>query len=195
VVPILSQLNLLHTTSQFPAFHSDQILPFTAPSSKYTLFFVPPHQNLLQFSLLSHACHTHRPPHPPWLDLPKYIWGSVQIMKLLIVQLPPFSHYLITLRSKYFSQNPVLKRPQSTLFPLCARQSFISFELKICTKKQKDIRVLKAWEIKFKTVHGRTAIWSSLYYREINIFGTGHESSRNEIIIMWTKLGRSYSKH
>jgi hypothetical protein len=31
------------------------------------------------------------PPHSPWLDLPNDIWGWVQIMKLLIVQLPPFS--------------------------------------------------------------------------------------------------------
>jgi hypothetical protein len=29
------------------------------------------------------------------------------------VQLPPFSRYLIPLRSKYSSQNPVLKHPQS----------------------------------------------------------------------------------
>jgi hypothetical protein len=29
-------------------------------------------------------------------------------MKLLIVQLPPFSRHLIPLRSKYSSQNPVL---------------------------------------------------------------------------------------
>jgi hypothetical protein len=48
---------------------------------------------------------------------PNDIWGSVQIMKFLIVQLPPFSRHLIPLMSKYFSQNPVLKHPQSTLFP------------------------------------------------------------------------------
>jgi hypothetical protein len=34
-------------------------------------------------------------------------------MKFLIVQLPPFSRHLIPLRSKYSSQNPVLKHPQS----------------------------------------------------------------------------------
>jgi hypothetical protein len=33
------------------------------------------------------------------------------------VQLPPFSRHLIPLRSKYSSQNPVLKHPQSMLFP------------------------------------------------------------------------------
>jgi hypothetical protein len=33
------------------------------------------------------------------------------------VQHPPFSRHLIPLRSKYSSQNPVLKQPQSMLFP------------------------------------------------------------------------------
>jgi hypothetical protein len=36
-------------------------------------------------------------------------------MKFLNVQLPPFSRHLIPLRSKYSSQNPVLKHPQSIL--------------------------------------------------------------------------------
>jgi hypothetical protein len=31
-----------------------------------------------------------RPPHSPWFDVPNYIWGRVQIMKLLILQLPSF---------------------------------------------------------------------------------------------------------
>jgi hypothetical protein len=34
-------------------------------------------------------------------------------MKFLTVQLPPFSRHLIPLRSKYSSQNPVLKHPES----------------------------------------------------------------------------------
>jgi hypothetical protein len=56
-------------------------------------------------------------PHPPCLDLPNDIWGWVQFMKLLIVQLPPFSWYFIRLRSKYSPQDPLLKHPQSMLFP------------------------------------------------------------------------------
>jgi hypothetical protein len=58
-----------------------------------------------------------RSPHSPWLDLPNDIWEWVQIMKLLTVQLSPFSRHLIPLWSKYSSQNPVLKHPQSMLFP------------------------------------------------------------------------------
>jgi hypothetical protein len=53
------------------------------------------------------------PPHLPLLDLPNVIWGWVQIMKFLTVQLPPFSCHLIPLRYKYSAQNPVLKHPQS----------------------------------------------------------------------------------
>jgi hypothetical protein len=33
------------------------------------------------------------------------------------VQLPSFSYHIIPLWSKYSSQNPVLKHPQSMLFP------------------------------------------------------------------------------
>jgi hypothetical protein len=41
------------------------------------------------------------PAHLILLDLPNNIWGGVQNMELLIVKLPPFSCYLIALRSKY----------------------------------------------------------------------------------------------
>jgi hypothetical protein len=58
-----------------------------------------------------------RPPHSPWFDVCDHIWGWVQIMKLFISQLPPFFRHIIPLRSKYSSQNPVLKHPQSMLFP------------------------------------------------------------------------------
>jgi hypothetical protein len=45
-------------------------------------------------------------------------------MKLIIVQVSPFSCYFIPLWSKYYSQNPVLKHPQSMLFPQYERPSF-----------------------------------------------------------------------
>jgi hypothetical protein len=51
------------------------------------------HQNPVYFPLLFHACHMSRPPHSSWFDLPNNICGWVQIMKLLIVQLPLFSCY------------------------------------------------------------------------------------------------------
>jgi hypothetical protein len=39
-------------------------------------------------------------------------------MKFLIVQLPPFSRHLIPPRSKYSSQNPILKHPQTMIMIL-----------------------------------------------------------------------------
>jgi hypothetical protein len=74
-------------------------------SSQWCLSFGLSHQNLIKFYLLSHACRMPRPPHSPSLDLPNDIWWWVQIMKFLIVQLPPFPRHLIPLRSKYSSQN------------------------------------------------------------------------------------------
>jgi hypothetical protein len=56
------------------------------------------------------------PPHFPWLSLLNDIWGWVQNMKLLIVQLSSFSRYFVSLWSQYSPQNPVLKQPQSVLF-------------------------------------------------------------------------------
>jgi hypothetical protein len=57
------------------------------------------------------TCPTHL---SSWFDLPN-ILGWVQNMKLLIVQLPPFSCHLIPLWSKYSPYDPVLKHPQYML--------------------------------------------------------------------------------
>jgi hypothetical protein len=65
-----------------------------------------------------------------WFDLLNNIWGWVQIMKFLIVQLHPFSCYFIPLWSKYSPQNPFLKDPQCMLLPECERQSFTPIQNK-----------------------------------------------------------------
>jgi hypothetical protein len=77
-------------------------------SSKWSLSFMLSHQNPVHFSLLSHACNMPCLRHS-WFDLPNTLWWWVQIMKLPIVQLSPFSDYFIPLRSKYSPQQPVLK--------------------------------------------------------------------------------------
>jgi hypothetical protein len=41
------------------------------------------------------------PPHSPWFEVPNNIWGRVQILKLLAVQLPSFSCHFIPLWFKY----------------------------------------------------------------------------------------------
>jgi hypothetical protein len=74
--------------------------------------------------LSSPMCHMPRPPHSPWVDLPNDICGWVQIMKFRILQLSPFTRHIIPLRSKYSSQNPVPKHPQSMHFPYRQRPSF-----------------------------------------------------------------------
>jgi hypothetical protein len=66
------------------------------------------------------ACHMPRQPHRPWLDLPNHNWGWVQIMKLLIMQLPPFSCYFIPLWSKY-SPRTVFSGNLSLSFSLSVR--------------------------------------------------------------------------
>jgi hypothetical protein len=65
-VPVLSQSNPIHTPqANLPKIHSDPILLLTPWSSKCSLSFGISHQNRVQFSLLSHACHMPRRPHSP----------------------------------------------------------------------------------------------------------------------------------
>jgi hypothetical protein len=48
----------------------------------------------------------------------------VEVAKFLIIQFSPISCHFIPLQSKYSSQCPVLKYPQSVLLPQCQRSSF-----------------------------------------------------------------------
>jgi hypothetical protein len=68
-----------HPPASLPKIHSDPILPPTPWSSKWSLSFGLSHQNLVHFSLLTHACSMSRQPHSPWLDLPSDIWEWVQV--------------------------------------------------------------------------------------------------------------------
>jgi hypothetical protein len=53
------------------------------------------------------------PSHPPWLDHSNYTWRTVQVMKLLIMQLSPSFCHSISPWSKHSPQRPDLKHPQS----------------------------------------------------------------------------------
>jgi hypothetical protein len=64
-----------------------------------------------------------RPSHPPRLDYSNLSRRRVQITKLLVMQLSPFSRHFIPLRS-YPPQHLVLKHPQSMFLPWCQRPSF-----------------------------------------------------------------------
>ena len=52
-------------------------------------------------SLLSHAYHVSRPIYRPGVCRPNYIWGGVQIRKVLIMQSSPVSCFFLRLRFKY----------------------------------------------------------------------------------------------
>jgi hypothetical protein len=114
--PILSQLDPLYTLpAKLPKIHSDCILPSTPWSSKRSLSFWLSLQNPVHIHVLSHACHMSRPPPFPWFDLPSNIWGWIQNMKLLIVQLPPFSCYFSP-----SGQNIFLRTLFSNTLSLCS---------------------------------------------------------------------------
>jgi len=50
------------------------------------------------------------------------------LTSFLTMQLPPTSHHLLPLRSKYFPQLPGLKRPQTMFSIWCERPSFIPIQ-------------------------------------------------------------------
>jgi hypothetical protein len=57
-VPIVSQMNLIHTPkSYFPKIHFNIILPFTPRSSEWSLPFRLSNQNFVHISYLPHAPH------------------------------------------------------------------------------------------------------------------------------------------
>jgi hypothetical protein len=57
-----------HIPANLPKIHSAPIVPPTPWSSEWSLSFGISHQNLVHFSLLSHARHMPCPPHSHWLD-------------------------------------------------------------------------------------------------------------------------------
>jgi hypothetical protein len=114
LVLIVTQVNPVRTISYY---HSKSYLNIvftstsrSSPCSPSSRFF---HQNPICISLLPNSCYMPCPSHPPWLNHSNYIWGGVQFMKLLIMQLSPISCHLISLRTRYFPQHPVLRHPQS----------------------------------------------------------------------------------
>jgi hypothetical protein len=123
-VLILSQLNPLSTHRQSPKFHSDLILLSTPGFFEWSLLPGLCHLNLVNFSVLSYACHMVTLPHSPWFYVRNDIWGLVENTELLPVQFSPFPYYSIHLRSKYSSGNPVLKWLQSALFTSDERPTF-----------------------------------------------------------------------
>jgi len=87
-LPVLSQMQAVHSfPPYFPKIHSNIIFPSTSRSSSWSLPFRFCDQNLICISYISHVCYMPSLFHPPWLDYSNNIWWSVQVVKLLIMQL------------------------------------------------------------------------------------------------------------
>jgi hypothetical protein len=101
-----------------------------------SLFWAYPPKPCTHFFPL-HVCYMSCPPRSPWFRMSNDIWGWGQIMKLLIMQLPPFSCYFIPLRSKYFS--------------------VVLFSNVLCA-------VPLMWETKFHTIQNNWQNYSFVYF-------------------------------
>jgi hypothetical protein len=79
VVPILSQINPIHTIPSYLSKIYYIVQALTSRSSQWSLTFWLPHQYPICIPLLPHSCHMPRPSHPPWLDDSNYTWRRVQL--------------------------------------------------------------------------------------------------------------------
>jgi hypothetical protein len=92
LVPILSQIDPVHTipsSLRFILILSPYVLVFLVVA--FLLAFPP---ISYKHSSSPHSCYMPCSSHSPWLDHSNYIWRGVQVMKLLIMQLPPICHQL-----------------------------------------------------------------------------------------------------
>ena len=73
-VPILSQINSVHTASYFMKIHFSIILPLAPRSSKCSPSLRFPHQNHVCISSLPCTCHMPRLSHSSWFVHSNNIW-------------------------------------------------------------------------------------------------------------------------
>ena len=111
-VSISNHIDPVHTpTSYFLMIHFNIILPSTPGSPKCSLPLMFPHQNSVQASPLPHTRYMHRPSHFSRFYHRNNIGWAVQIIQLLLRQLPLLSCPLVPLRPKYSPKHPILKQP------------------------------------------------------------------------------------
>ena len=110
--PVLSQLHPVHTPISYLLKIYLNIIPIYVWVSQVVSFpQVSPPTPCIGLSYP----HTHYMPHPSnccRFDHPNNIWWGVQIIKLLIMQLPPLPCYLVPPIPKYSLEHPILKHPQ-----------------------------------------------------------------------------------
>ena len=107
--PILGQPNPVHIpTSHLLEIHPNIIHPSTPRSLHWSLSLRFPHQDPIRLPLLTHTHHMPSPSHSSRFYHPHNIGWAVQIIKLLVMQSPPFPRYLVPPMSKYSPQHRIL---------------------------------------------------------------------------------------
>jgi hypothetical protein len=64
-----------------------------------------------------HTCYIPCTSYRPWFNHSNYTWRKLQAMKLINMMFSPASSHIISLRSKYSPQQPVLTHPQPMFLP------------------------------------------------------------------------------
>jgi hypothetical protein len=59
----------------------------------------------------SHACFMYWSPYPPPFDNPINTWHTVQIIKLVVMELFPLSRYVLIPESENSPKSPALRHP------------------------------------------------------------------------------------
>ena len=117
-VPILVQPNPVHIpTSNLLEIHLNIIHPSTPRSPQWSLSLRFPHQDPICPPLLTHTRHMPSPSHSSRFYYPHNIGWAVQIIKLLVMQSPPFPRYLVPPEVQIFSSTPYSQTPSASFPP------------------------------------------------------------------------------
>jgi hypothetical protein len=81
LVPILCQLNLVHTTPSYFKISFSIVVPPTSRYSKLYISFWLSHQNATCFLFFPYAHYISSSSHSSWHDHSNYIWRRVQVTK------------------------------------------------------------------------------------------------------------------
>jgi hypothetical protein len=134
-------------------------------------------------AFFSSPTRTSCPAQPPWFDLTNDIWGWVQIVNLLIVQLPPFSCYLILL-----GPTILLRTLFSNTFSLCCS---LNVRDQVSHPYKTTGRIMVLCILTFTFLDSRRKDKSLWWLSQINIFKTVNWTELNNVWIL--RLRDEYS--
>ena len=126
LVCFLIQISPVHAIqSCFFNIHFNIILSSVLRSSRWSFTFMSLHNNPVCTCPLPPTCHMPHPTHYSSLfNQPDNVCWEIQIMKLICMQFPPVSCYLLPLRHKYLPEHPVLQHPQPLFLLWCSGTKF-----------------------------------------------------------------------